>query len=677
MPGEFMAALTETAGVGAISTAQSNLEPFIQGPDTALWVGFVAFVVIFIGTMIAIIRSRVIQPAEAKSRENNFFEPAGENAEITFDDPDNPAERPLSPAEQRKAEKEAKKARRQQEKEEKRRQKQEAKNAAAAEGDLIADEGPAEEANQPTGEEVEPIILQQEEVRENKPSPFASIFSRRDKANGDASTHEDLPQDANDDDEKHAHMFQSSSREDDPFSAHAVFDEDGSLDQQREEIEALEKEREAAFQAAEQARAEADAQRRAREEQDAQREAEFERRKAEAALEQRLQSLSKTQRSIDERTKSLSVDTSSLRTQIADLLDERLATMNTDISRRFATITQALETALAQQTDHAGAAFVGEQIRSALRENSVDQEATLKSITERVEKLAATAPPPDSTIARLTSLLAEKSVPAAAAPLQLQNIVRAALPADQYRINAKLTSGAVASALITLPGSDDGFVVDSGYPIEAFNEYVRSSDGSDDEEVQYQRAVLRHLIFVSDKLIAKGETADFAIVLTPTDIIFNDLHAKFPEIIQDGYRARVWFSSPTTLGAMLHLLGAANQYTPQRQDDDDKANALEARLATLEARIEDLQATMAAPTADAEQRLTELPDAADSENEDKDVSFHQSVKAAATSTPVTPAPTANLHDIFGVPVKPATEPTKTADENSSSQEPSKDTDKTD
>lgn len=64
-------------------------EPLISGAAPALWTGAVAFLLIFIVGMMLIIRGRVThaEPRKKQSGETRtYFEPAGEDAEIDFDD---------------------------------------------------------------------------------------------------------------------------------------------------------------------------------------------------------------------------------------------------------------------------------------------------------------------------------------------------------------------------------------------------------------------------------------------------------------------------------------------------------------------------------------------------------------------------------------------------------------
>ena len=58
-------------------------------------------------------------------------------------------------------------------------------------------------------------------------------------------------------------------------------------------------------------------------------------------------------------------------------------------------------------------------------------------------------------------------------------------------------------------------------------------------------------------MIAPGETADSAILFLPSEAMYTELHHRFPDVVQDAWRAHVWIVSPTTLMATLHTIKAA------------------------------------------------------------------------------------------------------------------------
>jgi DNA recombination protein RmuC len=42
----------------------------------------------------------------------------------------------------------------------------------------------------------------------------------------------------------------------------------------------------------------------------------------------------------------------------------------------------------------------------------------------------------------------------------------------------------------------------------------------------------------------------------PSEAVYAELHANFPELVRDGFAARVWIVSPTTCMATLHTMRA-------------------------------------------------------------------------------------------------------------------------
>ncbi len=580
-------------------------EPFITGADTALWVGFGAFITVFVLVLIAIIRSRVIKPAERKARASTFFEPAGADAEITFEE---------SAAEEANAKK-GKKAK----KKKKRREEAELVDADAVD----ATQGQAE---------TEVIVSPVEEEPEKKKSraPFANLFSGRKSERDAADTVEDVVIEEPDDFaevtiEQTAQEAGEHLVDDDLWTAeHEEQEEQQRAEMEREAERRAELEREAQQRAAlekadqerrfaleEAARAREEARKQQSDEADreqAEREAAFERRKAEAALEQRMQSLATMQRKLDEKSDRLTSDTQAIHHRIGADLDQKFSSLSDALydklngaASNLAKISADLQPSSASPDQGGGA-----EIR-ALSEDMEGlkkaTEAAFAKLNERIDTLSSAQASMSGgfgDIKRLNELLAERAAPAAAGALQLSELVRSALPADRCKLDAQLKNGATADCLISGHGAAPPFAVDARFPVEAYEQYARAS-GEDRRHVEtlYRRAVLRHMVFIAEKLVAPEETADFAVMFLPNDTIFNDLHANFADIIQDSYRARIWIASPTSLMATLHMMGAA----AARFAADQKANATAADKAlrddvsALMQRLERLEQDVAAGTA--------------------------------------------------------------------------------
>ncbi|WDI32850.1 DNA recombination protein RmuC [Hyphococcus flavus] len=81
----------EAEGLESVTTTAEEAavpEPLFSGPAPALWAGFGAFILVFVLVIMLIIRGRVIKPGKRKTKHApaNYFEPAGDDADITFDD---------------------------------------------------------------------------------------------------------------------------------------------------------------------------------------------------------------------------------------------------------------------------------------------------------------------------------------------------------------------------------------------------------------------------------------------------------------------------------------------------------------------------------------------------------------------------------------------------------------
>ena len=79
----------------------SALQPLIDGPSAYLWSGAGAVLLVMILVFVVLTRARIgrrrLRPAQPVAAD--YFQPAGENAEITFEDPRATAARTMSPVE--------------------------------------------------------------------------------------------------------------------------------------------------------------------------------------------------------------------------------------------------------------------------------------------------------------------------------------------------------------------------------------------------------------------------------------------------------------------------------------------------------------------------------------------------------------------------------------------------
>ena len=158
----------------------------------------------------------------------------------------------------------------------------------------------------------------------------------------------------------------------------------------------------------------------------------------------------------------------------------------------------------------------------------------------------------------LQDILSNKQTRGAFGEIQLQDIVSKALPKDSFAWQATLSNGKRADCLIHLPNPPGPIVVDSKFPLEAY-EALRNAETQNQltQAASMMRTAVRaHIKAISDKYIIEGETADGALMFLPSEAVYAELHANFPELVREGFAARVWIVSPTTCMATLNTMRA-------------------------------------------------------------------------------------------------------------------------
>ena len=220
--------------------------------------------------------------------------------------------------------------------------------------------------------------------------------------------------------------------------------------------------------------------------------------------------------------------------------------------------------------------------------------ATAQSLGQLQQRLTAI----DTAQANITKLsggvlshqdiLSNKQPRGAVGGIPLNDIVSRARPADRLTLQATLSNGRRADCLIHLPNPPGPIVVDSKFPLEGY-EALRNA--TTDAEVQDAARRLRgdvktHIKAIAERYILEGETADGALMFLPSEAIYAELHANFPELVREGFAARVWIVSPTTCMATLNTMRAILKDARMRE----QAGAIRKELALLHSDVERLGA---------------------------------------------------------------------------------------
>jgi DNA recombination protein RmuC len=234
-------------------------------------------------------------------------------------------------------------------------------------------------------------------------------------------------------------------------------------------------------------------------------------------------------------------------------LGERLQAQERALSRaleeRLAELGQRVGDRLAQQAQEAG------QTIGQLQERLAVIDAAQKNLVELSSQMVS-----------LQDILGNKQARGRFGEVLLENLLRDALPAGAFQLQAVLGSGRV-DCLIRLPKPPGPIAIDAKFPKEAYDALREARDEA--ALAQARRAfaadIRRHVLDIAAKYIVAGETAESALMFVPSEAIYAELHASFPNLVEESHRRRVWIVSPTTLMATLTTIRAVLRDVEMRE----------------------------------------------------------------------------------------------------------------
>lgn len=181
--------------------------------------------------------------------------------------------------------------------------------------------------------------------------------------------------------------------------------------------------------------------------------------------------------------------------------------------------------------------------------------ARLATIDEAQKKIDGLT----TNVVSLQELLGDKRARGAFGEVQLEALVRNALPPDGFEFQATLPGNVRADCLLTLPEPTGRVAVDSKFPLENYHRMFEAGLAESDRRVAqsaFRTDVKRHVDAIAGKYIIPGVTSDGAVMFVPAEAVFAEIHAYHPEVVAYAQERRVWIVSPTTLMAILNTARA-------------------------------------------------------------------------------------------------------------------------
>ena len=242
-----------------------------------------------------------------------------------------------------------------------------------------------------------------------------------------------------------------------------------------------------------------------------------------AELEYRIAELSGALRSLAEQSQGAQIT-------LAATLDDRLDQ-----------VSERLGVSLTHQTERTG------QSLSQLHERLAVIDAAQKNLSALSSEMIT-----------LKHILSNKQARGAYGQGRMEAIIRDGLHGSSYAFQGSLSNGTKPDCLVTLPDSELKLVIDSKFPLEAFNA-LKAAHGEQElktAEARLRGDVLKHVRDIAGKYLIAGETHETAIMFVPSESVYADLYEKFEDVIQKAHRLRVIIASPNVLMLLVQTLQA-------------------------------------------------------------------------------------------------------------------------
>lgn len=248
-------------------------------------------------------------------------------------------------------------------------------------------------------------------------------------------------------------------------------------------------------------------------------------------------------------------------TERQQALQGRLSQFAEDTAQRDTLFRESLDSRLSQVSERVGKSIVDTQERNS---ENLKQLHERLALIDRAQKNIETL---SGEVSGLQKVLSNKQARGAFGEKQMQDLIEDFLPPHAYSFQTPLSNGKRVDALIHMPGDQGDVAVDSKFPLEAWRRISNAETDFDltSAKREFARDVRVHLKAVAEKYLIFGETHDVALLFLPSEAVYAELHANFPEVIEDGFKLKVMVVSPTTFMATLHTMRAVMKDAQMRE----------------------------------------------------------------------------------------------------------------
>jgi len=200
---------------------------------------------------------------------------------------------------------------------------------------------------------------------------------------------------------------------------------------------------------------------------------------------------------------------------------------------------------------------IGERVEKRLDKGFRETTTVFSDVLKRLalidkaqEKIAELS----GNVVSLQEVLSDKRSRGAFGEVQLNALISNMMPENSYSLQHTFANGVRADCVLFLPEPTGTMCIDSKFPLEGYQRMTDLSLGDADRataERQFRQDIKKHIKDIAAKYIIPGETSDGAMMFIPAEAVFAEIHAHYPDLVEEAQRARVWLTSPTTMMAVL------------------------------------------------------------------------------------------------------------------------------
>ena len=204
---------------------------------------------------------------------------------------------------------------------------------------------------------------------------------------------------------------------------------------------------------------------------------------------------------------------------------------------------------------------LGNRLEQSLRDQN---DRTTKSLTGMAEKLAVITEANThisaltNQVTQLQNILSNKQARGSFGEVQLENLVRDALPENAFDFQATLGNGRRVDCLLRLPNPPGPIAIDSKFPLEAYRRLTSAANDAERDAAKrlLENDVKKHIQDIAEKYIIPGETAESAILFLPSESVYAEINIQLPKLVEASRKARVYMAGPDNLMLLLHTVRA-------------------------------------------------------------------------------------------------------------------------